>query len=124
MLFVPNNVEKTQSGSTAIQRARTWAGELSPEIVLISCFSNSLITVKMILLACASFSITEVDKEVKEKFHAPTIGILLCETKNEVVAQYSLDKIDSPIGISQYELGEALTQHLKMIHKENQSLIN
>ena len=69
-----------------------------------------------------NFYLTVVDKEVKEEHHAPTIGILLCETKNEVVAQYSLEKIDSPIGISQYELGEALTQHLKMVRSEHENL--
>ena len=70
-----------------------------------------------------NFYTTVIDKEVKEEYHAPTIGILLCETKNKVVAQYSLDKIDSPIGISQYELGEALTQHINMMRKERQPLI-
>lgn len=70
-----------------------------------------------------NFYTTVIDKEVKEEHHAPTIGILLCETKNKVVAQYSLDKIDSPIGISQYELGEALTQHINMIREERQHLI-
>ena len=70
-----------------------------------------------------NFYLTVVDKEVKEEHHAPTIGILLCETKNEVVAQYSLEKIDSPIGISQYELGEALTQHLKILREDKQALL-
>ena len=50
---------------------------------------------------------------MKKAHHAPTIGILLCENKNEIVAEYSLDGVDEPIGISQYELGAALTQHLK-----------
>jgi hypothetical protein len=47
-----------------------------------------------------------------------TIGILLCKSKNEVVAEYSLKGTQSPIGISQYELGKALTQHLQMHDSE------
>ena len=67
-----------------------------------------------------NFYVTVVDEQIKAAHHAPTIGILLCETKNEVVAEYSLKKVDSPIGISQYELDEALTQHLKMVRVKNQ----
>ena len=61
-----------------------------------------------------NFYLTAIDEIVKEKHHAQTIGLLLCESKNEVVVEYSLKKVESPIGISQYELGKALTQHLKI----------
>lgn len=63
------------------------------------------------------FYVTAVDREIKREHHANTIGILLCKSKNEVVAEYSLDASQSPIGISQYELGRALTQHLKMLQQ-------
>ena len=66
-----------------------------------------------------NFYLTAVDELVKEKHHAQTIGLLLCESKNEVVVEYSLKKVESPIGISQYELGKALTQHLKIHSIEN-----
>jgi predicted nuclease of restriction endonuclease-like (RecB) superfamily len=66
-----------------------------------------------------NFYLTAVDELVKEKHHAQTIGLILCESKNEVVVEYSLKKVESPIGISQYELGKALTQHLKIHSIEN-----
>jgi predicted nuclease of restriction endonuclease-like (RecB) superfamily len=61
-----------------------------------------------------SFYVKAVDRQVKKEYHGNTIGILLCQSKNEVVAEYSLEASQSPIGISQYELGKALTQHLKI----------
>ncbi len=35
-----------------------------------------------------------------------------------MVAEYALDAAQAPIGISQYELGEALTQHLKILKED------
>lgn len=61
------------------------------------------------------FYLTAINKLVKKDHHTPTIGILLCKNKNKVVAEFALEGIHEPIGISQYELGEALTQHLKML---------
>ena len=60
------------------------------------------------------FYVKAVDRQIKKDHHGNTIGILLCQSKNEVVAEYSLEASQSPIGISQYELGKALTQHLKI----------
>jgi predicted nuclease of restriction endonuclease-like (RecB) superfamily len=70
-----------------------------------------------------NFYTTVIDEQIKENHHTSTIGILLCENKNEVVAEYSLKKIDSPIGISKYDLGAALTQHLK-ISRESKAIKN
>ena len=39
-------------------------------------------------------------------------------TKNEVVAQYAVEGMTKPMGISEYELGEALTQYLKLSSTE------
>ena len=60
-----------------------------------------------------NFYLTAIDREVKSADDGSTIGILLCETKNEIVAQYSVDGMTKPMGISQYELSKALTNRLK-----------
>lgn len=60
-----------------------------------------------------NFYLTAIDREVKSADDSATIGILLCETKNEIVAQYSVDGMTKPMGISQYELSQALTNRLK-----------
>ena len=38
----------------------------------------------------------------------PTIGLILCQDKNELVAEYALKGIDKPIGISEYQLMKQL----------------
>ena len=34
-----------------------------------------------------------------------TIGILLCKSRNDIVAEYSLADLNRPIGVSTYRLG-------------------
>lgn len=60
-----------------------------------------------------NFYITAVDEQVCEDHHNPTIGLLLCERKNKIVAEYSLRKMNSPMGISEYQLSRELPGNLK-----------
>lgn len=60
-----------------------------------------------------SFYITAVDKQIKTERDNPTIGLLLCKTKNKVVAEYALSDINKPIGVSEYQLTQALPDDLK-----------
>ena len=41
-----------------------------------------------------------------------TIGLLLCQNKDKVKAEYALRDINKPIGISEYELGQALPKQI------------
>lgn len=43
----------------------------------------------------------------------PTIGILLCKNKDKLVAEYALSDINKPIGVSEYQLIQALPDNLK-----------
>ena len=55
-----------------------------------------------------NFYMAAIDGEIKNAEHNPTIGILLCKEKNELVVEYALRNIDAPIGVSQYELTKSL----------------
>ena len=50
---------------------------------------------------------------LKTKDDNPSIGILLCNEKNKVKAEYALKDINKPIGISEYELIKAIPEDLK-----------
>ena len=43
----------------------------------------------------------------------PTIGLLICKTKNQVMAQYALESTNQPIGISEYELSKLIPEDIK-----------
>jgi len=43
----------------------------------------------------------------------PTIGLLLCKSKNRVVAEYALRDSNKPIGVAEYQLVAALPADLQ-----------
>ena len=51
------------------------------------------------------FYMTAVDRQIKSGIDGRTIGILLCKSRNDVVAEYSLADLNKPIGVSTYHLG-------------------
>lgn len=59
------------------------------------------------------FYVTAVNKQLKSELENPTIGIIICKSKDEVVAEYALEGIEQPIGITEYELSEVLNQEIK-----------
>ncbi len=59
------------------------------------------------------FYCTAIDAQVKAPDDAPTIGLLLCKTKSELVAEYALRSSTSPIGVAEYRLVESLPKDLE-----------
>lgn len=60
-----------------------------------------------------SFYLTAVDAQVKSEQDGPTIGLLLCKSKNKVVAEYALRDKAQPLGITEYRLLESLPAELR-----------
>ncbi|MBB5040438.1 PDDEXK nuclease domain-containing protein [Prosthecobacter dejongeii] len=60
-----------------------------------------------------SFYLTAVDAQVKHPQDAPTIGLLLCKSKNKVVAEYALRDKAQPLGVAEYQLVESLPPELQ-----------
>jgi len=60
-----------------------------------------------------NFYLTALDEQVKSSEDAPSIGLILCKDRNNVVAEYSLRDINKPVGISRYELATSLPEELK-----------
>ncbi|WP_313311618.1 PDDEXK nuclease domain-containing protein [Pulveribacter sp.] len=59
------------------------------------------------------FYLTAVDRQVKDERDNPTIGLLLCKSKNKVVAEYALGDRGQPMGIAEYRLLESLPAELQ-----------
>ena len=60
-----------------------------------------------------SFYLSAVDAQIKAEQDNPTIGLLLCKSKNKVVAEYALRDSNKPIGVAEYQLIEALPAELQ-----------
>jgi predicted nuclease of restriction endonuclease-like (RecB) superfamily len=59
-----------------------------------------------------NFYLSVVDDLLKKPQDNPSIGILLCKTKDKALAEYALKDVGKPIGISEYRLMESLPQDL------------
>jgi len=55
-----------------------------------------------------NFYLLAVDSVLKKELDNSTIGLLLCKTKNNLVAEYSLKDISKPIGVSEYKITDNL----------------
>jgi predicted nuclease of restriction endonuclease-like (RecB) superfamily len=56
-----------------------------------------------------------IDEKLKKEEDQQTIGLILCQDKDKVLAEYSLRGINKPIGVSEYELTRALPDKLKSV---------
>ncbi len=59
-----------------------------------------------------NFYCSAVDDLLKHPNDQPTIGLILCQTKDRIFAEYALRAIQKPIGISEYELTRYLPNDL------------
>jgi len=57
--------------------------------------------------------VAAVDGILRTDGDSPTIGLLVCKTKDDVLAQYSVNNVKSPVGISSYELSKLLPEKFK-----------
>lgn len=60
-----------------------------------------------------NFYCNVVDDHLCSGDDRPTIGLILCQEKDRVLAEYSLRGIEKPIGVSSYELTRALPKDLQ-----------
>ncbi|WP_315061388.1 PDDEXK nuclease domain-containing protein [Capnocytophaga leadbetteri] len=56
------------------------------------------------------FYVTAVNKQLRTEGDAPTIGLLICKDKNNVIAEYTLEDIHNPIEVSSYKLFDELSK--------------
>ncbi len=59
-----------------------------------------------------NFYLSAVDGIKKSEHDNPTIGLLLCKSKNNVVAEYALKDMSKPIGVSEYRVTSDLPDNL------------
>jgi predicted nuclease of restriction endonuclease-like (RecB) superfamily len=60
-----------------------------------------------------NFYCSVVDDKLRHETDKPTIGLILCQQPNRVLAEYALRGMDKPIGVSGFELTRALPEALK-----------
>ncbi|HEY1949947.1 MAG TPA: DUF1016 domain-containing protein [Bryobacteraceae bacterium] len=60
-----------------------------------------------------NFYLAAVDDLLRHPDDEPTLGLIICKTKNQIVAEYALRNLTTPIGISEYAMAQALPSVLE-----------
>jgi predicted nuclease of restriction endonuclease-like (RecB) superfamily len=60
-----------------------------------------------------NFYLSAVDDLIKHPSDQPSIGLILCKSKNNVLAEYALRDMTKPIGLAEYKLTEAIPEEIK-----------
>ncbi len=60
-----------------------------------------------------NFYLSAVNEILRHPDDQPSIGLILCKTRDRFVAEYALRDVSKPIGISEYQLADALPEKLK-----------
>jgi len=60
-----------------------------------------------------NFYLKAVDEQLRGERDAPTIGLLLCKSKDKLVAEYAVSDMSKPLGLATYELSHTLPANLQ-----------
>ena len=60
-----------------------------------------------------NFYLTALDRDIKTPEDNSSIGLILCKDKNNIVAEYALQGMSQPMGISEFRLTRAIPDELK-----------
>ena len=61
------------------------------------------------------YYVSAINHQLKMDMDNPTIGILICKTKDDIDVQYSLESSSQPIGISEYQFSKILPDNFKSV---------
>ncbi len=60
-----------------------------------------------------NFYLSAVDDQLRHKDDQPSIGIILCKGRNEMIVEYALRDSSKPMGVAQYRVSPALPPQLR-----------
>ncbi len=60
-----------------------------------------------------NFYVTAIDETMKKDVDNNTIGLLLCKNRNKIATQWALKNVQTPIGVSSYEITKILPKELE-----------
>jgi predicted nuclease of restriction endonuclease-like (RecB) superfamily len=72
------------------------------------------------------FYVTIVDELIKDSTDKPTIGIMLCKNKEDIIVDFALKSINKPIGVSTLkysELSDAVKEAIPTINEMQEELL-
>lgn len=66
-----------------------------------------------------NFYVSAVDELMKQEDDNPTIGLLICKSKDDTVVEWSFRGMNQPLGVAEYELRKDIDKITKMLPSES-----
>ena len=63
------------------------------------------------------FYMVAVDRQLKNEWDAPTVGLVLCRDGNRTVVEYALNVTDKPMGVAKYRLTQKAPKELSSMKR-------
>ena len=63
------------------------------------------------------FYMVAVDRQLKNEWDAPTVGLVLCRDGNRTVVEYALSVTDKPMGVAKYRLTQKTPKELSSMKR-------
>ncbi|MCW5924748.1 MAG: DUF1016 family protein [Saprospiraceae bacterium] len=60
-----------------------------------------------------NFYLSAIDDLLRNETDNPSIGVILCKTKDRIEVEYALRDLNKPIGVSQWMLTQSLPEHIQ-----------
>lgn len=67
--------------------------------------------------------LTALDEQVKLPDENPSIGIIICKSKDKTFVEYALKRSNVPIGVATYQLSNSLPEDLKELLPEPEEIV-
>lgn len=71
-----------------------------------------------------NFYLSALNKMVKKQHENPSIGIIICKSKDRTTVDFALQDLNKPIGIATYKLTKELPKNIQNYFPTNQELID
>ncbi|KAI4450767.1 putative nuclease YhcG [Eubacterium plexicaudatum ASF492] len=67
--------------------------------------------------------LTALDEQVKLMDENPSIGIIICKSKDKTYVEYALKQTNAPIGVATYQLSNSLPENMKEMLPEPEEIV-
>lgn len=67
--------------------------------------------------------LTALDEQIKLPDENPSIGIIICKSKDKTYVEYALKNINAPIGVATYQLRNTLPEEMKAMLPEPEEIV-
>jgi predicted nuclease of restriction endonuclease-like (RecB) superfamily len=70
-----------------------------------------------------SFYLSLLDARIKKKHENPSIGIIICKSKDSTTVEFALKDVNKPIGVATYSISKSLPKELSSFFPSSEELI-